>query len=147
MSAAFRHAIIDSLPNAQIVYDHFHIVKLANEVLSEVRRELVRNAADKKQATEIKGTMWALLHRTENAPEKHLEVINRLRPSEPLGRAYLMKESLLVLVFFAHNNRVAKQVSPWEEAPRRHPASSDSFRFHSCSSRSTSSRRFFRVSV
>ena len=34
MSAAFRRAILDSLPNAQIVYDHFHIAKLANEALN-----------------------------------------------------------------------------------------------------------------
>jgi len=95
MSAAYRKAILESLPNAQIVYDHFHIAKLANEALNEVRRELVRKAADKEKAAEFKGTMWPLLHRTENATEKHLEVINRLRPTEPLGRGYLLKESLL----------------------------------------------------
>lgn len=95
MSAAYRKAILDSLPNAKIVFDHFHIAKLANEALNEVRRELVRNADDKDQAARIKGTMWPLLHRTENASEKDMEVIDRLRPREPLGRAYLMKESLL----------------------------------------------------
>ncbi len=95
MSAAYRRAIIDGLPNAQIVYDHFHIAKLANEALNEVRRELVRNVDDKDHASEIKGMMWPLLHRMENASERHLEVINRLHPNEPLGRAYLMKESLL----------------------------------------------------
>ena len=95
MSAAYRKAILESLPNAQIVYDHFHIAKLANEALNEVRRELVREADDKQKAAEIKGTMWPLLHRIENATEKHLEVINRLRPTEPLGRGYLLKESLL----------------------------------------------------
>ena len=93
MSAAYRKAILESLPNAQIVYDHFHIAKLANEALNEVRRELVREADDKQKAAEIKGTMWPLLHRIENATEKHLEVINRLRPTEPLGRGYLLKEA------------------------------------------------------
>ena len=95
MSAAYRRAILDKLPNAKIVFDHFHIAKLANEALNEVRRELVRNATDKDTKSKFKGTMWPLLHRTENASEKHMEVIDRLRPSEPLGRAYLMKESLL----------------------------------------------------
>jgi len=104
MSAAYRKAVLETLPNATIVFDHFHIAKLANEALNEVRRELVRNAEDKEQKKAIKGTMWPLLHRTENASEKHMQVIDRLRPSEPLGRAYLMKESLLDTLRGVHGN-------------------------------------------
>ena len=47
MSAAYRKAILEGLPNAKIVFDHFHIAKLANEALNEVRRELMRNAAQR----------------------------------------------------------------------------------------------------
>jgi transposase len=104
MSAAYRKAVLETLPDATIVFDHFHIAKLANEALNEVRRELVRNAEDKDQKKTIKGTMWPLLHRTENATDKHMEVVNRLRPSEPLGRAYLMKEDLLDILRGVHGN-------------------------------------------
>ena len=104
MSAAYRKAVLETLPTATIVFDHFHIAKLANEALNEVRRELVRNADDKDQAAKIKGTMWPLLHRTENASDEHMEVVNRLRPAEPLGRAYLMKEDLLDILRGVHRN-------------------------------------------
>ncbi len=95
MSASYRKAAEESLPNAQIVFDHFHIAKLANEALNEVRRELMRNAAHPDAKKAIKGTMWALLHRQENATDKHMSTIGHLRPEQPLGRAYLLKETLL----------------------------------------------------
>jgi transposase len=38
MSAAYRSAVSIHLPEAKIVFDHFHIVKLFNEKLSELRR-------------------------------------------------------------------------------------------------------------
>jgi len=104
MSAAYRKAILEKLPNAKIVFDHFHIAKLANEALNEVRRELVRNAEDKEQKKAIKGTMWPLLHRMENASDAHMAVVNRLRPAEPLGRAYLMKEDLLDILRGVHGS-------------------------------------------
>ena len=95
MSAAYRKAVNETLPNAEIVFDHFHIAKLANEALNEVRRGLVRAAADPEEKKQVKGTMWAMLHRMENASDKHFEVLRQIRPRQPLGRAYLLKESLL----------------------------------------------------
>ncbi len=95
MSAAYVKAVRDTLPNAKIVFDHFHIAKLANEALNEVRRALMREAIDKEAKAQIKGTMWATLHRMDNASDKHHEILARLRPEQPLGRGYLLKESLL----------------------------------------------------
>ena len=95
MSAAYRKAILEGLPNAKIVFDHFHVAKLANEALNEVRRELVRTAETASQKRAIKGTMWPLLHRLENTNDKHMEVINRVRLDQSLGRAYMIKEELL----------------------------------------------------
>jgi len=95
MSAAYIKAVSDDLPNAKIVFDHFHIAKLANEALNEVRRALVREATDKEAKACIKGTMWPILHRMDNATDEHLEVLSRLRPEQPLGRGYLLKECLL----------------------------------------------------
>lgn len=95
MSAAYEKAVRDTLPNAKIVFGHFHIAKLANEALNEVRRALMREAADKEAKAQTKGTMWATLHRMDNATDQHHEVLARLRPEQPLGRAFLLKESLL----------------------------------------------------
>ena len=45
MSAAYAKGISQSLPNAQISYDRFHVVALANAAMDEVRREEMRSSA------------------------------------------------------------------------------------------------------
>lgn len=40
MSASYRAAVRQALPDATIVVDHFHVVQLANKALCEVRRRL-----------------------------------------------------------------------------------------------------------
>ncbi|MFO0936311.1 MAG: transposase [Gemmataceae bacterium] len=44
MSPAYTLAVREHLPNAIHVFDHFHIVKLFNDRLSNFRRELQREA-------------------------------------------------------------------------------------------------------
>jgi len=112
MSAAYRKAIIEGLPNAKIVFDHFHVAKLANEALNEVRRDLMRNAETTQQKKAIKGTMWPLLHRLENTSDKHMDVINRVRLDQPLGRAYMMKEDLLDILRNGQSN-AADHIKRW----------------------------------
>ena len=55
----------------------------------------MRDANDKEKKAEIKGTRWPTLHRMENATDKHWEILAGLRPGQPLGRGYLLKETLL----------------------------------------------------
>lgn len=97
MSAAYQKAVVESLPSAKIAFDHFHIAKLANEALNEVRREMVREARqhDPKAAKQIKGLLWPLAYRLEKLPEKHIPRLHDLDPRAPLGRAWLLKEQLL----------------------------------------------------
>ncbi|MFP5486637.1 MAG: transposase, partial [Gammaproteobacteria bacterium] len=45
MSAAYTKGIAQALPNAQISYDRFHVVALANTAMDEVRREEMRTSA------------------------------------------------------------------------------------------------------
>jgi transposase len=54
------------LPKAKIVFDHFHVIKLFNDKLSNLRRELYREATDALQKRVLKGTRWLLLMNPEN---------------------------------------------------------------------------------
>ena len=38
LSAAFISSVLENCPNAVQVFDHFHVVKLMNEKLDEIRR-------------------------------------------------------------------------------------------------------------
>jgi transposase len=50
MSRAYIAAVTRNLPKARIVFDPFHVIKLMNEHLDEVRRRLVREVEKKARA-------------------------------------------------------------------------------------------------
>src|SRR5690606_25070957 len=48
-AASYRAAITaDLLPNAQLVVDHFHLVKLANDAVTQVRRRVTRELRNRR---------------------------------------------------------------------------------------------------
>ena len=97
MSVAYYQAVTDHLPDAAVVFDWFHIVKLLNDKLSQLRRDLYREATDPLQRDVLKGTRWLLLKRSENLDEDRNE-LERLRAAlklnESLATAYYLKEDL-----------------------------------------------------
>jgi transposase len=97
MSAAYRGAVSTNLPKAKIVFDHFHVVKLFNERLSELRRALYREATEMMHKEVLKGTRWLLLKNPENLDEKKNEkrqLEEALALNQPLATAYYMKDDL-----------------------------------------------------
>lgn len=97
MSGAYQAAVRANLPKAVIVFDRFHVVKLFNDRLSELRRQLYREATDMQHKSVLKGTRWLLLKNAENLDEKQDEkarLREALKLNEPLAVAYYMKEDL-----------------------------------------------------
>jgi transposase len=96
MSSGYIGSVLENLPNASLVVDHFHVVKLMNDALSEIRRGLYHelDAMGKKV---LKGSRWILLKNPENLSLKRKEkehLREALRLNEPLATAYYMKEDL-----------------------------------------------------
>lgn len=97
MSAAYWAAVAENLPNAAIVFDRFHITKLANDKLDELRREMVREATGLMKQT-VKGVRYLLLMRRDNVEEEKLPRLDQaLQHNEPLFIGYLLKEALGLL--------------------------------------------------
>ena len=97
MSPTYIGASLEHLPKVPIVFDHFHVVKLLNEGLTELRQWLYRNLKDIFQRKVLKGARWILLKRPENLSDKHNEkqrLQDALAINEPLQIAYYMKEDL-----------------------------------------------------
>jgi transposase len=97
MSQAYIMAVHEHLPQAVLVFDRFHVVKLFNERLSDFRRELYREATNCLHKEVLKGTRWLLLKNPENlAPERRERerLEEALRLNQPLATAYYMKEDL-----------------------------------------------------
>lgn len=96
MSPAYLKAVADNLPKAAFVFDRFHVVKLMNDKLSKLRRELHREA-DALGKKLLKGTRWLLLKNPENLDENRNErkrLEEALAFNQPLAEAYWMKEQL-----------------------------------------------------
>lgn len=111
MSKAYIRAVRDNLPGAIHVFDHFHVVKLFNDKLSALRRELYHQATSAGQKL-LKGTRWLLLKNPENLDEtkNELERLNAaLALNVPLAIAYYLKEDLRQ-IWRQPNKRTARQV-------------------------------------
>ena len=97
MSQAYIHAVSQHLPEATIVFDHFHVIKLVNKQLSALRREVQREAEEKLQKAVLKGTRWLLLKNPEHLDERRNErqrLAEALHLNQPLATAYYLKEDL-----------------------------------------------------
>ena len=97
MSPAYIDAVTTHLPSATLVFDRFHIMKLYNEKLSQLRRDLQREAVDGPMKKSIKGTRWLLVKNPENldkSKNEHQRLAEILKLNEPLALAYYLKEDL-----------------------------------------------------
>jgi len=65
MSPAYIEAVRRNLRKAKIVFDRFHVVKLFNDKLSDLRRQ-VQSGAEGEARKVLKCTRWLLLRNPEN---------------------------------------------------------------------------------
>jgi transposase len=113
MSSAYIKAVTEASPQAQIIFDRFHVQRLAHDAVDEVRREEVRKAkmADK---TELKGTRWALQKNPWNLTRIEQEKLSALeKTNAPIYRAYLLKESLLAILDRRQINVASDKLDEW----------------------------------
>jgi transposase len=89
---AFTAAVKEALPNASIVYDHFHVTALINKSIDDIRKEQ-QALTDKKGMKTIKGSRYLLLYNYENLNAKKKDRLTALlSANEPLSVAYTLKE-------------------------------------------------------
>lgn len=97
MGKPYIRAVREHLPRAVHVFDHFHVVKLYNDKLGALRRDLYRELDDQGQRKLLKGTRWLLLKNPENLDPTRNEkqrLLEALRLNTPLTLAYYLKEDL-----------------------------------------------------
>ena len=72
MSKAFTKGVADSLPNAQVTFDKFHVVGLVNDAVDEVRR------LERKDHPELKNSRYVFLKNPENLTPQQWEKFDDL---------------------------------------------------------------------
>lgn len=116
MSTAYIQAVREYLGEAIHVFDHFHVIKLFNEKLSDFRRELHREATDQLHKEVLKGTRWLLLKNPENLDPKRKEkerLEEALRLNKPLATVYYLKEDLRQLWEQPDKATAARVLEDW----------------------------------
>lgn len=97
MSSAYYAAVLKNLPDAVLVFDRFHIAKLMNDKLTQLRRELQREAEQALGKDVLKGTRWLLLKAPDNLDDSRNErerLDEALNLNKSLATAYYLKEDL-----------------------------------------------------
>jgi len=100
MSAGYEQAIRGSVPDAEVCFDPWHVVKLAGEAVDQVRR--AEWNAQGKSTTQggkwVKGTRWSLLKAPQRQSVEQLAILGEVqRANRRLYRAFLLKEELRLL--------------------------------------------------
>ena len=103
-TAAFKKAITDALPNAQIAVDPFHLVQLGNLCLTRVRQRLTQQL-HQRRGRKV-DPAWAhrmLLQRGYNTlspagRDRLAAVLDSDDPTGELGAAWGVKEGLRLIL-------------------------------------------------
>jgi len=111
LSASYAKAVHDALPDAVVVADRFHLVKLGNDMVTEVRQRTTREGRGRRGTT--RDPEWANRRRLLTAHERlssysFARMWNALLDEDDVGvqvlRAYIVKEELRALLALAGTN-------------------------------------------
>jgi transposase len=97
MNGAYEEEVRSQCPNAQIVYDLFHVVaKFGREVIDRVRVDEANRLRDDKPTRKVvKSARWLLLRNRENVkPRDRVRLDELLRANRRLMTVYLLKDDL-----------------------------------------------------
>lgn len=118
MGAAYIKAVRENIPEATLVFDHFHLIKLFNEKLTKLRQSLFHEQTQLNKHV-LKGTRWLLLKRSNNLNEEKNErerLEEALKLNEPLAKAYYLKEDLAQIWLQKNKEDAEEYLKKWAKA-------------------------------
>jgi transposase len=116
MSGDYQRAIRANLPDAQICFDPFHVVRLAARATDAVRRE-EWNRHDRSHTPQgrwVKGTRWSLLKAPERQTIGQLATLAEVQAeNRRLYRAFLLREELTLLYHLPDPALAPEHLDAW----------------------------------
>jgi transposase len=107
LAPSFTSWISENFPDATIVYDHFHVIKLMNDKLNRIRRRTM-NALEDHEKSELKNRRWHFVINKENLNPKATEELKHCNQIFlELSTAYALKESLRNIYSLATSQELA----------------------------------------
>jgi len=115
MWKAFRNSVQAQAPQAQILFDKFHILRHLADAMDQVRRAEYKRVAAKDQAF-IKGQRYTLLsHRANLTLAGRRSLQKLLRANKRLATAYLLKEEFGQLWSYRREGWARQFFTRWQE--------------------------------
>jgi len=109
MSKAFIKGVLEAMPNAEITFDPFHMIKHMNNALSKVRAEEAKMFPGL-----MKGSRLSFLKNPENLTEKQEGTLTKLCGYRlKTARAYLLKLALQDVYFALNREEAERQLQSW----------------------------------
>lgn len=116
LSPLFSNVIRQCFPNAKIVADKFHVVRLANWAMETIRKEEQKKFA-KTRRIYFKKSRWILLKRKAKLKEEEMaQLTNMLMVSERLRKAYLLKEQFYEMINSTDQEQLVKRWKAWQDS-------------------------------
>jgi len=114
MSPAYLAAVKEAVSGAKVIFDRFHVQRLAHAALDEVRRAEVRASASREEGRVLKRTRSILNKNPWNLTNLENEKLTEVkRVNAPLYRAYLMKETLAEILDGRQVNVARAKLNEW----------------------------------
>jgi transposase len=114
MSQGYKTALALHAPHAEIVFDRFHVQRLAHDALDQVRRSIMRDLKGTAEAQEIKGSRFALQRSDVNlTPRDHERLASVMETNTPLFRAWMLKTVLASILDGASVPTARAQLEAW----------------------------------
>ncbi len=113
----FKKSFSQFLPNARLVIDKFHVVKMASEALEEARKKYQAELTKDGRILVKKSIRWLTLKRPDNLnakEQKALEVVRQLIPE--LAIAYDLKESFYAIYDNPDKQSAMNAFEAWKNA-------------------------------
>lgn len=116
MTTAYELEIKAHCPNAEVVYDLFHVVaKYGREVIDRVRVDQANRLRDNKPERHvIKSSRWLLLrNRRSLTQHQAVQLDEILQANEPLMTAYVLRDELKRLWFYRRRSWAKRAWRQW----------------------------------
>ena len=115
MNAAYAAEVQDQCPQAEIVYDLFHVVaKYGREVIDPVRSAEAKRQTNRTDRKVIKGSRWLLLRNRGNLKHKdRVRLRELLAANRRLATVYVLKDDLKSLWDYRYRKWAKRFFEEW----------------------------------
>ncbi len=122
MNTAFDLEVRAHCPNAEVVYDLFHVIaRYGREVIDRIRVDQANALRQDRPARKvIKQSRWLLLRNPENLkPEQSIQLDELLSANQPLATCYILKFALKDIWYAPSVLQAARRWRQWQRQARQ----------------------------